>query len=383
MKQTIALLTAWIAVSVPAAAQCVASQQYGVNSSTSISLYVGSGWNPSDPPPISAAVSMWKNSCFGMQGRDFPSLSTGTSGSLSIPVALIDANNPVPGGGCGFFDAVVNSQDVVIGGQINVYKRTNAGGDCLYVMPHVTLDNLIAHELGHVLGLANVHGTECNSYIMSDRWSTASIQTDECDFVDETWDMPNEPPDTPPDGTTCPQQQTSCNPSPIILSFDGAYRMTSPEGGVSFDIDADGVVDRVAWTARDSGLAFLTLDRNANGRIDDGSELFGDNASLVNGAKAANGFEALRELDANGDGVIDTDDVAWSSLQLWFDLDHDGQSSAGELIPIASTEIVSVHTAYKSSGRKDQFGNTFRYRGEFTLTQGVRKCYDIYLKTVD
>jgi hypothetical protein len=90
---------------------------------------------------------------------------------------------------------------------------------------------------------------------------------------------------------TCPG---CCPYSPVIISERGDYRLTSVVDGVTSDIDADGVAERVSWTAPGTDLAFLALDQNRNGHIDSGAELFGD-------AVAANGWEALAELDTNGD----------------------------------------------------------------------------------
>lgn len=172
-------------------------------------------------------------------------------------------------------------------------------------------------------------------------------------------------------------------PTPIIISVEGGYRLTSPSDGVAFDIDGDGIAEWLAWTEGDSGLAFLSMDRNGNGRIDDGSELFGDHTKLADGTRARNGFEALGELDANRDGIVDSNDPAWSALILWFDEDHDGQSTPVEIVTMSSTEVVSIDTRYKWSGKKDRHGNLFRYKGEVTVTSGTRKCYDVYLQTVD
>lgn len=164
---------------------------------------------------------------------------------------------------------------------------------------------------------------------------------------------------------------TTCGCSPIIISVRGDYHLTSVADGVVFDIDADGVAERVSWTAPGSDLAFLALDRNQNGRIDGGAELFGD-------AAAANGWEALGVLDANGDGVINANDAAWSALLLWYDRDHDGLSIPAELVPVASSSIVAIGTGYRWIGRRDAFGNMFRYAGEITLQAGRRQAYDVY-----
>jgi hypothetical protein len=168
--------------------------------------------------------------------------------------------------------------------------------------------------------------------------------------------------------TTCP---SCCEVSPIVISLRGDYRLTSVADGVSFDIDADGVAERMSWTAGGSEVAFLALDRNGNGRIDDGAELFGD-------AIAADGWIALAQLDANGDGVIDANDAEWRNLLLWYDRDHDGRSSSAELVSVASTEIAAIGTGYRWSGRRDAFGNMFRYAGEVTLASGRREAYDVY-----
>ena len=102
----------------------------------------------------------------------------------------------------------------------------------------------------------------------------------------------------------------SCIPgyaSPILISLRNNsrnYRLTSAVDGVPFDIDADGVLDQVAWTSTDSDVAFLVLDRNDNGVIDDGSELFGTATRKRDGSLAADGFDALLDLDG-GPAVSD------------------------------------------------------------------------------
>jgi hypothetical protein len=108
--------------------------------------------------------------------------------------------------------------------------------------------------------------------------------------------------------------------SPIVVDLgrDG-YHFTSVTSGVRFDIRNDGTPVQMGWTRLGAENAFLALDRNANGRIDHGAELFGNATPLRDGSRAANGFIALAEFDDNRDGVVDPSDDAWAALLLWTD----------------------------------------------------------------
>jgi hypothetical protein len=100
---------------------------------------------------------------------------------------------------------------------------------------------------------------------------------------------------------------------PLVIHFDG------PAGELSdlrfdFDLDADGRLDNLAFVGAGSG--FLVLDRNGNGRVDDGRELFG--------ALSGDGFADLAALDEDGNGWIDENDSAFDQMQVW-QKDADGQ----------------------------------------------------------
>jgi len=111
--------------------------------------------------------------------------------------------------------------------------------------------------------------------------------------------------------------------SPIVFDLDGdGIETTSLSYGIFFDHDANGFAELTGWVSSDDGM--LVLDRNNDGIINDGKELFGDQTILNNGSKAANGFQALADLDDNQDGKIDYNDVAYSQLKVWQDLDGDG-----------------------------------------------------------
>jgi hypothetical protein len=150
---------------------------------------------------------------------------------------------------------------------------------------------------------------------------------------------------------------------------------------VLFDINADGRPDVLGWTAPGTNEGFLALDRNGNGRIDSGVELFGNYTPMKNGQRAANGFVALAEFDDNHDGVIDGSDSIWPSLRLWVDANHDGVSEPGEILSLDDAGITSLRFDAHWTGRHDENGNVFRYQALYTRGHSVRPYYDIYFVT--
>jgi len=124
--------------------------------------------------------------------------------------------------------------------------------------------------------------------------------------------------------------------SPIALDLNGDGLGTTALAGSTafFDLDLDGFRENVEWLNPNDG--FLARDLNANGRIDDNTELFGDTEGH------ANGWDKLAELDSNSDGVINADDAAWSELLVWRDLDGDGYTDEGELFTLDELNIASI-----------------------------------------
>lgn len=179
--------------------------------------------------------------------------------------------------------------------------------------------------------------------------------------------------------------------SPIIIDTTGTgFHLTSAEQGVFFDISGTGHPIKIAWTEPGSGNAFLALDRDGDGKIDSGKELFG-NFTEQPPSPNPNGFLALAEFDkpengGNGDGIIDSRDAVFSNLRLWIDDNHDGISQPSELHTLPELGIFSLSLKYTISWYTDQYDNHFRYKGVVNpdpkdgTSKDGRFDYDVFLE---
>ena len=138
-----------------------------------------------------------------------------------------------------------------------------------------------------------------------------------------------------------------------------------------FDLDNSGFAEKTAWVAKNDGL--LALDRNGNGRIDGGAELFGNETALKDGTVAAHGFAALADLDDNRDGKIDAQDSAFADLRIWQDKNQDGISQADELITLNEPDISALYTDYTEKPQPDANRVDHREHGWYTLADGTRQ----------
>jgi len=179
----------------------------------------------------------------------------------------------------------------------------------------------------------------------------------------------------------------TCGGSPIVIDINGdGIALSGPSDGVEFDLNGNGTRDRLGWTVANSDDAWLALDRNGNGLIENGAELFGDFTPQP-AAPNKNGFLALAEYDkpangGNGDGVVNSQDSVFADLRLWQDKNHNGVAESGELQTLGSLNVKAFELDFKESKRVDQYGNEFKYKAKVKDTKDGsvgRWAWDVFL----
>ncbi|MEE9354420.1 MAG: Ig-like domain-containing protein, partial [Methylococcaceae bacterium] len=149
--------------------------------------------------------------------------------------------------------------------------------------------------------------------------------------------------------------------SPIALDLNGDGIHTTALGDTEgrFDLLNNGKPIESGWLSGED--AFLAVDTNGNGIIDDRSELFG--------GAIGDGFAKLAGYDSNNDGVVDAQDVNFSDLQVWQDSNENHQTDEGELISLDEAGIASLNVDYTNEYAEDN-SNVLLERGTATSTEG-------------
>lgn len=176
------------------------------------------------------------------------------------------------------------------------------------------------------------------------------------------------------------------------------FPLTTREDGVLFDLDGDGKLEQVAWTQANAAIAFLAIDKNENGTIDNGSELVGNR--VLEGA--ANAIHALSKMPQSHDDTvqggpawINDADPVYKKLLLWQDANHNGVSDANELRPVSDV-LTRIGLGYFRFNLPDEHGNVFVFQGWMELRtapgpnrangreeqqQRARRIYEVLLRT--
>lgn len=168
--------------------------------------------------------------------------------------------------------------------------------------------------------------------------------------------------------------------TPLVLNFDGAPLRFEAAAAAAFDVSGVGACLSTDWPT----MPWLALDRDGDGEIASGRELFGSGTRLAGGERASNGFEALAELDVDRDGKITAADPVFAELVLWSDGDDDRRGELAELTPVGAVDLVAIHLETESRVECDERGNCGRERARFEFrgpTGELRsgEVVDVYL----
>ena len=159
------------------------------------------------------------------------------------------------------------------------------------------------------------------------------------------------------------------DPLALDINLDGRISMVDLNAGVMFDLDCDGMKNVTGWFRGEDGL--LVYDRNGDGIINDGSELFGDYTQRYDGTgRCLSAFEALAQEDTNSDGVVNNLDANWQHFKIWQDLNQDGISQTNELRSLDSLDIASLNLDAKYD-LKIFAGGCQTASGTYTKTNGL------------
>lgn len=356
-----------------------------------------SNLNTDQANALGSAITEW-NGCSASGSS--PSFLLGSNGNINVSVRFYDRQatfsdcQGTTSCACFAWQTTFDSsigKHRITGGEVKIFDSSPSGNSCNVSAAGGRLNHVMAHELGHVLGLADTtdSGSCGGRPMLQGSSSHTGVAPGDCEGAQEAQTLSNEPPpSTDPDGDILNQDCEGGGCSPILLDLDQRnFKLTHWAEGVLFDIDADGFREAIGWTAPDSQDGFLVLDRNGNGTVDAGNELFG-NFSPQPPSESPNGYLALAVFDGfaeggNLDGQISFEDAIFPRLRLWIDRNHDGVSDPGELEPLTAHCVETISVQYFTAQGRDAHGNELRHFSPVRLCSGMTRSVDVFFVTGD
>ncbi|MFM1799137.1 MAG: hypothetical protein RLZZ117_1415, partial [Cyanobacteriota bacterium] len=158
--------------------------------------------------------------------------------------------------------------------------------------------------------------------------------------------------------------------SPLVLDLDGdgIETLSLNETIIYFDHDNNQFLEKTGWVWPDDGL--LILDRNHNGVVDGGAELFGNHTLLDSGKWASDGFIALEMYDSNVDQRIDEQDPIWNDLRVWQDHNINAEADPGEWYSLSELQIKALLLTNYYDEIVDSKGNIHLQHGFYERLDG-------------
>jgi hypothetical protein len=230
----------------------------------------------------------------------------------------------------------------------------------------VALQNLLSDGVGGNTGLAGMWSKEASTVTVSS--ATYNVYTHSTTSAQVLI------------SAAIPDANVSLSASPLVLDMNGdGVQTLGIEEGVQFDLLNTGTAQQVGWVDKHDGL--LVMDRNQDGLVNTGAELFGTSTALTQGGLAEDGWLALAQFDLNTDGLIDAKDAVFKDLQVWVDANSNGVSEAGELRSLADAGVLSIDLKHDNA-QTTQNGNVLQGFSSFTTTDGQsHQIVDAWLMT--
>jgi Ca2+-binding RTX toxin-like protein len=170
--------------------------------------------------------------------------------------------------------------------------------------------------------------------------------------------------------------------SPLVLDLNGDGVQTTgvnSDWWAMFDFDGDGVKNRTGWISSEDG--FLVYDRNQDGKINNGDEMFGNHTLRYNGSgRCADGYEALAQEDTNGDGLVNALDDNWQQLAVWRDLNQNGLTDEGELFTLEELGITGFEVGQTGGNQELANGNMLQGQGAYYFNGQAQVFSDVWFK---